>query len=303
MNRELAYRDPLYAKAFSDFGTVLHLPKSNGYVLIQDIPGTGYIDAVGCYPLFDCMSWNNLPEDIDDVLNEAISLTIVTDPFAGIDLDLYRSTFDVMYQYKDHYVIDLTRNIDLQMSKHHRYYTRKALENISVEYCDPSEVLDQWCDFYQNIVRRHKISGMRCFSKDCFEMQFNLEGSVILKATFNGRVLGFHWYLTKGDVVYHHLVAQSPEAYEFGASYALHFTAIQNFQGKYRWLDMGAVPDSDGKSSSGLDRYKRGWSSKHQIKMPTYLCGKVLDQSVYGELSELQVETIYFPAYRYGEGR
>ena len=87
-----------------------------------------------------------------------------------------------------------------------------------------------------------------------------------------------------------------PAGYELGAAYALLWSAIEYFQERgIRWLSLGAGAGADGRESTGLTLFKRGWSTETR---PVYLCGRIIDRLRYSELSATVGSTDYFPAYR-----
>ena len=285
---EAGYSHPGYAASLSEFGTPHLLPKSGGRVLERTIPGTSHRDAMGPYPLFVCEDWSRLQEDLYDV-GDLVSLTVVTDPFGEYDEQLLHRCFDVVRPFKDHFIADLTLPANEIISKHHRYYARKAQEKVRVEECeDPIWFLDGWARLYEGLVERHKLSGIKAFSRDAFARQLRVPGLVALRAVEGGL-----WYVS-GGVAYSHLAASSGRGYELMAAYALYRFAVEHFAGKVRWLDLGAGASAG--EAGGLDRFKKGWSSGTRT---AYLCGRIFDRRVYEELSK--DDTGYFPAYRAGE--
>ncbi len=75
------YRHPLYAASLAEHGTPRRLPASDGWILERDIPGFTGRDAMGCYPLFCCGRWDRLADDLRELGDGLVSLTLVTDPF------------------------------------------------------------------------------------------------------------------------------------------------------------------------------------------------------------------------------
>lgn len=288
------YASPLYAGSLAEFGTPRPLHRSGGWTLEREIPGTPHRDAMGPYPLFVCENWSALHEDLDEVDEDLVSLTIVTDPFGDYDESLLDRDFDLVIPFKEHFVADLEAPT---VSKHHRYYARKALEKVNVEECEePLRFLDEWTTLYAGLTKRHNLSGIKAFSREAFTRQLQVPGLVMLRAVSGKETVGLHlWYLS-GEVAYSHLAASSERGYELMSAYALHRFALKRFAGRVRWLDLGAGAGAGGEGG-GLDRFKRGWSTGTRT---AYLCGRVFDREVYKKLSQGR-ETGYFPAYRAGE--
>jgi hypothetical protein len=290
------YSHPGYAASLSEFGTPHHLPRSDAYILQREIPETPHRDAMGPYPLFVCRDWTGLPEDLNEI-EDLVSLTLVTDPFGDYDENLLNRCFDTVIRFKEHFVADLTRPPDHLISKHHRYYARKALEKVRVEACgDPLRFLDEWTGLYAGLTRRHGLTGIQAFSRDAFAKQLQVPGLVMFRASVEAETVGMHLWYVSGDVAYSHLAASGPRGYQLMAAYALHRYTIERFAGRVGWLDLGAGAGA-GQEQSGLDRFKKGWAT---VTQTAYLCGRVFDHETYRELSRGS-GTGYFPAYRAGE--
>lgn len=239
--------------------------------------------------------------DLDEIGEDLVSLTVVTDPFGEYDQDYLRRCFgSLVLPFKEHFVTELRPDVAPTISKHHRYYARKALEKVEVEVCaTPASLVDEWSTLYSGLAERHGLRGIKAFSRDAFARQLNIPGLVMMRATSGGAPVGMHLWYVQGKVAYSHLAASSPRGYELMASYALYRTAIEHFDGKVRWLDLGAGAGV-GAGTDGLTRFKRGWSTGTAT---AYLCGRVFDPARYSQISQEKgiANTGYFPAYREGE--
>ncbi|MGB3682867.1 MAG: GNAT family N-acetyltransferase [Rubrobacteraceae bacterium] len=292
------YAHPGYAASLAGFGAPRLLPRSGGHVLERRIPGTPHQDAMGPYPLFACRDWPGLQEDLEEIPG-LVTLTVVTDPFGEYDERLLDNCFEVVRPFKEHFVADLTLPVNEIVSKHHRYYARKALEKVRVEECaEPARFLDEWTELYAGLVRRHGLTGIKAFSRDAFARQLRVPGVVALRAVSGEETVGMHLWYVSGEVAYSHLAASSPKGYGLMAAYALYRLAVERFAGRVRWLDLGAGAGA-GKETGGLDRFKKGWSTGTRT---AYLCGRVFDRETYAELSGAKAAGPgYFPAYRTDE--
>ena len=310
----VAYAHPAYAASLFEFGRPVALPASGGWLLERTIAASEKRDAMGTYPLFACSSWNALEADLRALQGSLVSAVLVTDPFGRYDRRLLDRTFDVARPFKSHFVVELNRSSIDGLSKHHRYYTRRAMRDVEVEVADrPLDHLDEWHALYRGLVERHGIAGIRAFSRASFEGQFQVPGLVVLRAVRRGTTVGMHlWYASqRGDgVAYSHLAATSDEGYELGAAYALHWTAIEHFRGSLRWLDLGAGAGTGagtgavtGAGPDGLTAFKAGWATDTRT---AYICGRILSTRDYEALSSASApagspSSSYFPAYRAGE--
>ena len=290
-----------YAESLSKFGELLHLPRSGGYLLKRQIPGTNHYDAMGCYPLFCCEDWSVLPADLADLPEEIVSVSLVANPFGNYSKKQLEGCFDVVNPFKVHYIVDLDHGIEKIGTRHHRKQARSALEDIQVEVCkDPVGFVDFWTELYQTLARRHNIHGVRAFSREAFLQQLSMSEIVVHEAFFQSEIVGAQLFYMQGDVVHCHLGAVNDKGYQVGAFYALDYYSFEYFSGKARKLDLGGGAGLSGGHRDGLSLYKKGWSSE---TLPICFCGKVINPVKYADLFPLQGQegTRYFPAYRAGE--
>ncbi len=296
------YVHPGYAESLSEFGVPRKLPRCGGWILERQIPGSLYRDAMGCYPLFACQDWSQLYADLQELEDELVSLALVTDPFGDYDVAYLHHCFgDRVIPFKQHYIIDLQRPLDQIGGKRRRKHGRRALRTVRVEVCDePTRFAETWTSLYANLIERHRIKGIRAFSKTAFTKQLSIPGTVALQAIYEGTTVGAQLYFVQGDAVHCHLGASSQVGYEVGATYALDWYSFEYFAGKARWLDLGGgagVADGD---TDGLSQYKSGWATDTRT---VYFCGRILDPERYVQIVGAKgvAATDYFPAYRDGE--
>jgi hypothetical protein len=257
---------------------------------------------MGCYPLFCCQDWSLLRDDVESLGEDLVSVALVTDPFGAYDQGLLQRCFrDVVFPFKTHYIVDLSRSRNAVVSSHHRYYARKALKLVQVEAChEPHRFFNDWLSLDNVLVERHAITGIKAFSDTAFAKQMNLPGFVMLRATYGHTTVAAKLAFLQGNVVYGHVMAMSELGYKIGAAYALYWSAIEYFADKARWYDIGAVPGTASKGQDGLDQFKRGWST---CTRTAYFCGRILNRARYGDLVAKKAigSADYFPAYRFNE--
>ena len=298
------YLHPVYAKSLSEFGTPVELPRCGGWLLERRIPNSDLKDAMGCYPLFCCTDWTRFGDDIQKVKDRYVTISVVADPFAPlttVDLSRY---FQLVRPFKKHFIIDVSDSSDQHISRHHRYYAKRALKQIQIAVADdPKACLDDWVRLYAILVKRHRLRGIKAFSKTAFATQFEVPGLVIFRVSRNGRTIGMHlWYLQSG-IACSHLSSFDHEGYSLRAAYALHWSAIQEFKRNYAkelsWIDLGAGAGVEGDERDGLSIFKRGWATDEKMK---YFCGSVCNWENYRLLTGTdQINSGYFPHYRAGE--
>jgi hypothetical protein len=93
-------------------------------------------------------------DDLERIGKELVSLVLVADPFGDYSKEVLCHTFkDWVAHFKEHFVADLRQPAKFFVSKHHRYYARKALQKVSVERCEePARMLDEWSMLYNSVV-------------------------------------------------------------------------------------------------------------------------------------------------------
>lgn len=296
--RSTGYHHPLYARSLAEFGNPCKLPRSGGWLLERGIPGSQDHDAMGCYPIFCADNWEGLSKDLPEIGDRLVTVALVADPFGDYCPDKLSSWFEKVVAFKDHYILDFSK--PLVVSKHHRYYGRRAAAEVMVEVGSPGEGFAiQWNELYGSLARRHALEGVKAFSKISFELQMKVPGMVVFRALKEGSLLGAHLWYQQQDVAYSHLASATDRGYDLNCSYAIHTAVIEYFRSRVRWLDFGAGAGLTS-HQDGLSRFKAGWSNSTR---PAYFCGRILNPERYDALTAgLQAqETDYFPAYRRGE--
>jgi hypothetical protein len=296
------YLHPDYAQSLSEFGEPLHLQKSGGWLLKRRVDGA-QSDAMGTYPLFACRDWKLLKCDFDQLGKSLVSVVLVTDPFGEYNEAMLRGCFgDLVIPFKAHFANELSHSLDKTLSEHHARNASIGLKQVAVERCEsPAAHLEEWVELYSMLIRRHQISGMRAFSRECFAKQLGTPGMVCFRALRDRRTVGMIlWYLQNG-VAYYHLGAYTEEGYDLRGSFALFHKALEYFaESGLKYANLGAGAGLGNATDDGLSRFKRGWST---CTRTAYLCGHIFDQQEYDRLARERGVSArdYFPAYRKGE--
>jgi hypothetical protein len=293
------YAHPAYAASLCEFGRVRALPQCGGFLLERGIPSSNLFDAMGPYPLFACRDWSQLGSDLNELGEDLVAVSLVADPFGVYDPPQLRAYFDVFVAFKQHFVVDY--NLPCRPCAHHRYYAQWAAKRVQVEgVCDSAQFSSEWASLYGQLVQRHSLSGLKAFSPRSLSNQLRVPGSVLFRAAHDGLAVAAHLWFVSGDVAYSHLLAISELGYRLCASYAMYSAAIEYFNGKVRFLDLGAGAGTLATAGDGLAQFKKGWGNATR---PAYFCGRVLNRAAYKQLVARHITgtTAYFPAYRAGE--
>ena len=298
------YLHPAYAASLSEFGEPFSLPRCGGWLLKRTIPNTSLADAMGCYPLFACEDWSQLRHDLEELSHDLVAIFLVTDPFGDFDEAYLRECFpDLVKPFKEHFIVDLSQQLDSFVHPHHLRNARNALRQLEVERChNPIDALEDWLSLYDTLIERHSITGIAAFSRNSFAKQLAVPGIVAFRAAEHGETVGMLLWYQQNDRAYYHLGAYSTRGYETGSSFALFDHALRYFcSQEIKWLNLGAAAGSTG-ADSGLTRFKQGWSNGVRT---AYFCGRICARKEYEQLvaATQTGSTDYFPAYRLGEFR
>jgi hypothetical protein len=296
------YLNHIYAESLAEYGKPYLLQQSRGWILIRDIPGTSFSDAMSIYPLFMCEDWTKLNLDLNVFPDSIVSFTAVIDPFGNFNEELLQHSFpDLVMPFKTHFIIDLENYQKSKRTMHHKQKVKIAKQKVSVELCtEPKLYLDDWNNLYSTLILRHNIQGIRSFSQKSFEYQLDVPGIKMFRAIHNGQTVGMTIWYVINSVAYSHLSAYSELGYDCMASYALFDFSIDYFMGKLRWLNLGAGVGLNSNTDDGLTKFKKRWSTDTRS---SYLCGKIINRELYNELIKSKGITgnDYFPLYRKGE--
>lgn len=295
----LGYAHPQYALSLREFGEPRELPRCGGWILVQQIPGTPYKDAIGCYPLFSCKDWTKLHEDLEHVGSDLVSLALVIDPFSGVGPACLEKDFDIVKPFKTHYLADLNYPLKSFVNKGHHKNARNSLKKMNVAVCSqPVQYLDEWMKLYENLISRHNINNISAFSRKYFDIQLKIPGTVMFIGKQKNNIIGASIVIIRDKVAYAHLSAYSSEGYKIRASYGIKWKCLTYLnEQNIRYLDIGGMAGTKEDPSDGLAQYKRGWSNEQRI---VYLCGRVFDRKKYDYIcQQYQIKNNdYFPAYR-----
>jgi hypothetical protein len=296
-HRSSGYASLGYAESVVEFGRLVELPASGGWLQERKIDGTVDRDLIGCYPLFDCPRWWRLEEDLASLSGRFVSATVVPDPLAGVPKDRLARAFDVVRFFKLHFVVDFGKRDGEFPSRHHRARVRRALRRLEVDVGSGSPLLlDEWCRLHAVLADRKKLSGIHLFSRNSFRRQLDLPGLVSFRAVDARGCQGIQLWLESERGAHSHLLALSTDGYRVGAAYALHDAALRYFRGRVRRLDLGGGAGSDVPENDGLARFKSGWAND---SLPSFACGRVLCPEVYEALTRRRGRgETFFPAYR-----
>jgi hypothetical protein len=296
----LGYLNSRYAASLKAFGSPRELRRAGGWLLERRIPDSPYRDAMGCYPLFCCHNWSAMRADLDALSEDLVSVALVSNPFGKYtEADIHR-IFNHVVRFKEHFVVDLAKPGPIG-TPHHRKSARQALSRMDIHIAgNPVDRLDDWVRLYDCLIVRHRLTGIKAFSREAFRQQLSLPGVVLFLASRDGAVIGANIWIVQNNVAYAHLLAMDDAGYEMRAAYALTHSALEHMRGFAKWADLGGNAGAESDSDAGLSSFKSGWATE---KRTAFLCGRILQPERYAELTRCTgtEDASYFPAYRSGE--
>ena len=259
--------------------------------IIRDICD-GYVDYINVYPFFmekdnACYYWGS----------SVVSATMVTNPLSGLTIG---------YPYKEHYIVDLPSYDFKDLPENHRRNIKRYIKEDS-EVTLVSRIVtnkhdgieDYIHNYYQNLVKRHNISGVTDYSKGQIRQLIDVPGAVLFETLYYKSIfhipytINYSLFYIDGDDVYYHLSAQNDEGYKLASNFVMMHTAITFFKSLgLNKLLLGAVADTS--AGNGLQRFKKGFSTESRWN---HIVKYVVNNEKYVELSEGKTGD-YFPLYR-----
>ncbi len=280
------------ALAAADGQKALDVPEWRSAVIVRPA-AAGALDATGPYPRAPLGADADLAGGLQRLRSAGlVSVVLVPDPLNAPAPKALAAAFPVFRPFKTHFIVD-RRAGAYAPSKHHRYEIRRAAAGCVVDRAPLSSVLPRWARLYAGLARRHDIRGPADFSPAYFDHLAASPAYETFVARVDGRIVAMAIWFQHGAVAVNHLGASDAEGYAAGATYALYDAAIQHFADAER-LDLGGAAGLAEAADDGLARFKRGFAN---ASASAYLCGAVLDQARYDELSAGR-DGAFFPAYR-----
>jgi hypothetical protein len=287
------YASETYANAFREIAASVFLKSSRTWVLKRRIPGTDLYDAMGCYPLCAIEPSADLEADFVDLRSQGlVSLVLVTDTFFRPDVSRLQEAFDVCKPFKKHYLYD--PRAPFAYGKHHRYEVKKAAADCETRVVPFEKHFQEWLALYGYLIRERGIAGIQNFPESYFRGLVGLDGLIAIAAFVEGKAVSMYLWIEHEGYVYSHLGASSEEGYRMRAAYAIYDHAIRLF-GDRKVMDFGGGVGLEDTPDDGLAAFKNGFSNRTET---CFLCGKILDEKTYQELSRRYQNSSFFPAYR-----
>ena len=285
-----------FAETLAHIGTPLYVEAWGTHVLVRDC-GEGLKDAIGPYPRACLAEGADLVAGVDQLRSSGlVSIALAIDCLTTPAPDRLERAFDLVRPFKTHYVVD-TATAAYLPSRHHRQELRRtARRGVQARIVSPVEIFDDWVALYEDLVARHPVAEMARFSRASFAKLVGCDGLVAVGAFLADRLVSCHLWFAHDHFAWSHLAATSDLGYATGASYAVYDFSIQHFH--RRLIDLGGTPGSSDESSTGLARFKSGFSNATRT---AYLTGSVLDHAAYARLCgriQRPDQDAYFPAYR-----
>jgi hypothetical protein len=280
-----------YAVGLAGEAAVLEVPPWDSHVVRRALPD-GLEDAAGVYPLSVFGPGSDMRQGLAQLADAGlVSVVMVPDPLLT-NAGQLAEAFPVFRPYKTHHLIDPVRG-PFEPNKHHRYEIRRGRRSCLVDRVSLAAYLDDWRTLYAGLVQRRGISGAADFPDRYFQVLAESPPVEAFLARADGACVAMALWFAQGGVVYNHLNAANALGYARGANFALYDAAIAHFSGAgiINLGGGGGIGDGD----DGLTTFKRGFAN---TSVQSHICGAVLDQARYADLSGGRSDGAFFPAYR-----
>lgn len=290
------YLSDAYTSSLLEFGHRAYLQRLNLALMKRKIDERGISDYTNFYPMAFVKEsnhdWWGLELETAHKILTGISLTLITDPLIKID-EFIISQFDYAKKYKTHYLVNLKKELQFEdevLNKVNEFNSTGYEVKIKIS---TESIAQQFWKLYQNLIKKHNITGIAAFSEQSIIKQFQVPGIVVFEASKDKGPVCIRTFYIQGDNVYYHLGASNHKGYGIQASYAIHYEAIRFFkQLGLNYLVLGGT--TDGANAAGLERFKKLWANETRTN---YILGKILNKEIYDILSKDKTGD-YFPLYR-----
>jgi hypothetical protein len=291
------YATAEYAATLTHVGRPLHVPEWGTSVIARPIPGGGE-DVIGCYPV--C----TLPKDADIQGGLArlkaagyVSVTLVLDNHNRPD----RLPGLHVREFKTHYLHEGIPGSFLGRyapTQDHRYKIRRAKRDVDARPIKLADHLNAWCGLYDDLVRRHILTGVHAFPRESFTSLAQIGGIEAIGGFVGDELVCCNIWAVNEDPTtferraFSHLVASNKKGYELRAAYAVTDAGIRHFS-DCSVVNLGGSA-GHGDKNDGLKQFKAGFANSTS---QAWLATAILDEEAYDKLSEGKAGD-YFPLYR-----
>lgn len=222
-----------------------------------------------------------------------VSITLVMDDWHRPD---HMQGFDILQEFKSHYCVHAGHQQSFagayKPDREHRYKIRRSKRFVDARPIKLADHLDAWVKLYDDLVKRHILTGVHAFPRESFAALAKIEGIEAVGGFAGGELVCCNIWAVHEGRAHSHLVASNEQGYKLRAAYAVTDASIRHFS-DCDTINLGGSA-GNGDKDDGLAMFKRGFCNSTS---PAWLCGAVLNQEVYDALSACKT-TDYFPAYR-----
>jgi hypothetical protein len=273
----------------------MYVPAWDSHVIVRDVDENSS-DAIGPYPIACLAFGSDLRAGLEQLRQAGlVSVVLVIDGISGPSESELQQAFSHVRPFKTHYLVDSGVGL-YRPTEHHRYEIQRAANRgVEIRMVDLPDILDAWTDLYDQLIARHRITGVQRFSRTSFETLAHCDGLATVAAFLDDAVVAAHVWFQHEGFVWSHLGAANLVGYKNGASYALYDYSIRMFSQQI--ISLGGAAGLEDATDDGLALFKAGFSNRRHR---THLYGAVLDPKRYDVLcSERGVANgDYFPLYR-----
>lgn len=257
-------------------------------LLMRPVPGTGWMDAAGPYPLLGFDPRWDIAAGLAELREAgAISAVIVADPVLA---PVHTAPFALARRYKRHHLVQG----GYRPSEHHRAELRRAARRCVVAELPFVAALPDWNRLHAGLVARKALGGGPHDFGPGYAAALEPLGPRVFAARDAEGVVAMALWLRLGGIAWYHLAASDDRGRALGAGYLVVDAAIRALLADgVECLQLGGGLAEAAAPSCGLDRFKAGFANTMRENL---LLGAVLDAPACAALGGALGD--FFPAYR-----
>ncbi len=290
------YAASMFAESLTHWGEPFLVPEWNCHVIKRHITDKLY-DAAGVYPITPLSADADIAGGLSRLRDAGfVSVVLVLDDFHRPDLEMLKPHFDVVQNFKQHYLFKPEKG-GITYDSHHKRAVKTALKHVRTDIIPLRECVNDWAGLYDGLIQKLSLQGLHAFPHTHHQILAEMPGIIAIGAWIGEELVSCHLWADDGEFVHSHLVASNDKGYESRAAYAVNDTSIRYFADR-KLLNFGGGAGNSVGDDDGLARFKKGFSND---VAESYICGAVLDKLKYQELVSARnfaVPVTYFPVYR-----
>ncbi len=292
------YQHPGYARSFSGNAQIKRLEHSGGWLLRRPVNNQGIEDLCNAYPMFVGDNVTALAVDLAAMDHTQVaSIILRSDPFDDYSITGGLPGFDIVRPFKHHYIASLERPWRSFVRKSSRKVAARVRQQFEFSCVpQPSTRAHTLWQLHQLMLEKQG-ANKALWTSEIIAAQLVLPGVTVFEVSDTTQTHAIACFMAVADRVYAHLLGVTEEGRAQNIIHGIYAYALDYFRDQARYIDFGSNAGLADDPEDGLSCFKQGWCSETRT---SYLCGKILNPSLYTELCYQHgvSSATFFPAYR-----